>query len=221
MSDRIRPATATDLAAVAEVHVAAFPESFLTRLGHTFLRWYYAEVLRASTGILLVDVEEGVVTGFVAGFTGPSSFYRAIATRAWRVAPTLASALARQPDVALRAMANVVRISRLAGGDQTRGTATSELASIAVRPSHAGRGIGSHLVAAFATTASGAGSTAMELTTDAVANERTLDFYWRQGFDVSRVIERGRGRPMVLCRRDLSDELHHPPERPSPLTSPR
>jgi ribosomal protein S18 acetylase RimI-like enzyme len=221
MSDRPRPATVADLEAVAEVHLAAFPESFLTRLGHTFLRWYYAEVLRTPTGILLLDVEDGLVTGFVAGFARPSSFHRSLAMRAWRVAPSLAFAMARRPDVVGRALSNVVRIGRLAGGDQPHDGATSELASLAVRPSHAGRGIGSRLVVAFSTTAARSGSTAVELTTDAASNQRTLDFYRRHGFEVVRTIERGRGRPMVLCRRDLGARAPRPAGDSAPLTSAR
>src|SRR5690606_8449919 len=67
---QVRRATRSDVDAVVAVHLEAFGDAFLARLGPRFLKLYYEVLLDAPGGVLLVgeDPELGIVA-FAAGAT--------------------------------------------------------------------------------------------------------------------------------------------------------
>jgi len=195
-----RAASADDIPAVVYIHCAAFRNSFLTRLGPSFLARYYESVLKHSGGILLISSDDQQLEGFVAGFVRPEDFYRSMMRSAWSFAGPVAAALIRHPSLVLRVLNGFRRVhtpgQEKAGGD-------CELSSVAVRPSAAGRHIGAALVREFLEQAWAKDARCVSLTTDAEGNDLANKFYIRLGFERRRTFERHRGRPMneyVFCR---------------------
>lgn len=62
----IRKATINDVDTIVEIHLDAFKDFFLTRLGSDFLKFYYTCFVKSSETVTMVAEEEGIVYGFSA-----------------------------------------------------------------------------------------------------------------------------------------------------------
>ncbi len=187
-----RPARPADLTRIVAVHQAAFPGFFLTALGPRFLHAYYRQVLAYPAGVLLVAEGDAGLVGFVAGFTQPTGFYRALP----RLIGPLLLGLLRRPWLVGHAVGRAVRRH-----ESTPGAA--ELSSLAVDPAAGGHGIGSRLVRAFLAAAARGGATAVTLTTDARANDGVNAFYTKLGFRLARTVTSTGARAMNEYTWDL------------------
>src|SRR5438270_10763629 len=99
----VRPMRREDLDAVVAIHLAAFPNFFLTFLGPRFLRVFYGAVMR--DGIALVATVDDRVAGFVAGMLDSKSFYRRLLfTRFAHVAIAILPVVIRRPSTAVRVL---------------------------------------------------------------------------------------------------------------------
>ncbi len=56
-----------DLDAVVEIHLLSFPGFFLSKIGPSFLKCYYREIITYEGGHLLAAQNAGSIIGFVAG----------------------------------------------------------------------------------------------------------------------------------------------------------
>ena len=79
----VPPARATDLDGIARVHMEAFRDQLMARLGRRFLRSYYQIVLEGEGCLLLVGESGGQVVGFVAGHFDESHFRQMLSARKW------------------------------------------------------------------------------------------------------------------------------------------
>lgn len=193
MTATLRPMTKEDTADVVAIHVAAFPQFFLTFLGPRFLRELYGAIVSDSSGIAWVAEEEGRVVGFVAGTDAPSRFYRRlIERRVLRFAMAAAIPFLRRPSILPRLLR---AFGKPAGSREAPGR-RAELMSLAVAPSGQGSGAGALLVERFAEEARRRGVETIYLTTDAVSNERVNRFYERRGFARVRQFTTAEGRRM-------------------------
>jgi len=192
IESKLRHAGAADIPEIVDIHLAAFQNSFLTRLGRAFLVRYYECVLNYDGGILLISKGKSA-EGFAAGFMHPESFYRGMKKSAWSFAVPAAAAVIRDPSLALRVLHGFRRVRMPA---QEKPAGDCELSSIAVRPEATGRRIGAALVHAFLEQAWTKNARCVSLTTDADGNDLVNKFYARLGFDHRRTFERYRGRPM-------------------------
>src|SRR3954464_104743 len=99
MTITIRPMSGDDVEAVTAVHLAAFPDFFLSFLGARFLRQLYRAVLADEEGMAFVAADGDRVIGFVAG-SGSAGFYRRAARRRWlRFGWASLGALMRKPSI--------------------------------------------------------------------------------------------------------------------------
>ncbi len=178
-----------DLDAVVAIHLAAFPNFFLTFLGPRFLRVFYGAVMR--DGIALVATVNDRVAGFVAGMLDSRSFYR----RLWRkrflhVAFAIAPVVFRHPSTVIRvARRGVARAFQPASG--------AELMSLAVHPREQHHGLGSALVEAFTSAVHESGAEGLWLITDAADNDAVKTFYEALGFTARRSFTNAEGRALV------------------------
>ena len=183
---RMRP---NDLDGVVAIHLAAFPNFFLTFLGPRFLRIFYDAVMR--DGIALVATENDRVAGFVVGMLDSKSFYR----RLWRkrffhVAFAIAPVVLRHPSTLGKvARRGVTRAFQPAPG--------AELMSLAVHPREQHRGVGRALVEAFIAAVHDSGTESLWLITDAAENDAVTKFYETLGFTVRRTFTNAEGRALV------------------------
>ncbi|MGH2466144.1 MAG: hypothetical protein ACRDGL_00190, partial [Candidatus Limnocylindrales bacterium] len=66
----------SDVAGVVELHLALFPEYFLTHLGRAFLGRFYAGFARGGADFGFVAEANGQPVGFVVGTLDPADVYR-------------------------------------------------------------------------------------------------------------------------------------------------
>lgn len=188
-----------DMEAVVLIHCTAFRNFFLTFIGPAFLRELYLNILMDESGIALVEEVGGGLLGFVVGSTQPAGLYRRLLRTAWyRFALAGLPAVVRRPRTAIR----LVRALR-APDQATSAPGTGTLMSIAVLPEAQGAGVGRQLVMAFLAEARKRGLIAVDLTTDAIDNDRTNRFYLGLGFQLSRTFSTPEGRAMNEYRIDL------------------
>ncbi len=182
-----------DIDRVVAVHLASFPEFFLSFLGPRFLTLYYSGVCSAPEGIALVCLNSaGEPAGFVAGTTNPRGFYSRLLKRDW-LKFLLASlrAILRKPSIARRIARALSHPSQNPFGEDVAG-----LYSIAVLPELQGTGAGKVLARVFLSEACKRGCRKVFLTTDRNGNDSVNAFYKRLGFRIERQFETPEGRGM-------------------------
>ena len=183
--------TLNDVDAVVAVHRAAFAGFFLTGLGSAFLRALYTSILEDPNGLVFISEADGRMNGFVAGATVSQAFYRRILLRRWwRFAAASVLPVLRSPAVAFRLLGELRRVRRQP--IPHRGM----LLSLVVAPSGQSQGVGRQLTDAFLQEAFRQGLASVELTTDAVDNERVNRFYLKYGFRRNHTFTTRQGRLM-------------------------
>ena len=191
MTIDVRPMRREDLPAVVAIHLAAFPNFFLSFLGPRFLRLFYAAVMR--DGIALVATLDGRVSGFAAGSVDSREFYRLLFRKRFvLVALSIVPAILRKPPTLMR----VVRRALYRTSSEGAVTKGAELMSLAVDPAQQRHGAGRALVAAFAARAKEAGAESLWLITDAADNDQVKRFYESLGFTKIRSFTNDEGRAL-------------------------
>ena len=185
----VRPMERNDLDAVVAIHLAAFPNFFLTFLGSRFLRVFYGAVM--TDGIALVATIDERVAGFVVGMLDSRSFYRRLLlTRFVHVAIAILPLVLRHPST-------LVRVARRGVGRAFQPAPGAELMSLAVHPREQHRGVGRSLVDAFVVRVHQAGEDRLWLITDAADNDAVKKFYEALGFTARRSFTNAEGRALV------------------------
>jgi ribosomal protein S18 acetylase RimI-like enzyme len=191
-ANKIRPMHPGDVDSVIQVHMDAFHGFFLTFLGPAFLREFYMGVCEDPSGIALVT-DESSVAGFVVGTVEPSGFYkRLIQKRWWKFALASVRPVIEKPMIVPRLIRALNLPSKMAYPGVKMGT----LMSLGVSKKFHGNGIGKHLVSSFLENSRKRDVEVVNLTTDAVGNESTNEFYQKMGFTVVSVFETPEGRLM-------------------------
>jgi GNAT superfamily N-acetyltransferase len=187
------PMRTEHIPAIVQVHLASFPNFFLSFLGPRFLSLYYSGICASPEGIGLVYLNDAKVpAGFVAGSSNPRGFYTRLLKRNWpRFALASVGAIVRKPSA-------IKRIARglLHPGGNPVGSDVAGLFSIGVLPELQGTGAGKLLVAQFLGEAGRRGCRRVFLTTDRDANEAVNAFYLKLGFKLDRHYETPEGRRM-------------------------
>ena len=180
----IRKADKNDLERIVKVHIKAFPENFMTKLGSSFLFQYYKTILLYENGIILVFEDEMDILGFVAGFYKPQLFYTQLKSRKLILGFSILIPLIKNPMLCYRLFATYRRTDD--NTNKVFDTNLCELSSIGVNPNTMGRGVGKSLVQAFINEAVTYESNLVYLYTDKNSNERVNRFYQEMGFIVNR-----------------------------------
>ena len=200
----IRPMLESDIEAVVEIHLKAFPGFFLSFLGRRFLVLLYRCIRAAPEGIVLVAAGDDGIHGFAAGVTSQTSFYKRLLRRHWwSFATSAVGAAVRSPSVIPR-LVRALRRPAEAG----QSAAAAALMSIGVRPESGGKGVGGRLLDAFCDQMAARGVASVCLTTDRDDNAPARRFYEKNGFHFANSFVTPEGRAMIEYVRTLpSDEL--------------
>ncbi len=181
--NKLRLVNRNDLKIIVDIHIKAFPEFFLTKLGPKFLSKYYNLILNHEKKIFLVAEEDGYPIGFVAGFLQPSNFYAYVRKHKNILLFALIPIIFRNPFLISRIISNFRSTKKK---EQENKLIKCELASIAVNPDYAGQGLGKKLVKAFIEISQKKNADIIYLTTDVNNNEVVNNFYQSLGFSLYR-----------------------------------
>ncbi len=181
---------------VAELHLAAFPGFFLSRLGRRFLFELYRVFSCDKSCIALVAEEPstGDVLGFAVGTLKPSGFFRSLVRkRWWAFFVASLSAFFKDPRIALRLLRAL-----LYRGDMPKDKERALLSSIAVIPEQRTFGLGEALLKGWIKGVREAGLKGGYLMTDALDNDAVNRFYIKNGWKMESISVTPEGRKM-LC----------------------
>lgn len=185
-----------DLRAVADLHLAALPPSFFSRLGPRFLRAYYETYVAGPDAVALAAVREGLLCGYVVGTAAAHDHAAWTARRRGvRLALVAVTCMAGRPRVAVEFLRT--RVGRYARGLARRlrhrpvgptaaaaapadGRQPAVLSHVAVHDRSRGTGTGELLVRRFAAELSGRGVHRFDLVTLA-GPDGAAGFYERLG----------------------------------------
>ncbi|WP_194727113.1 GNAT family N-acetyltransferase [Noviherbaspirillum malthae] len=190
-----------DLKEVVKVHVAAFPDFFLTTLGPAFLEVMYSAFLTAPGKVFMVDESDGRLQGFAVGVFKSTGKDRKLAIKFFaRFAVAILPVLMRSPIKILHKILGQLLTDR---GQPEMPEGSIVLRSIAVLPETKGTGVGERLIKSFEITAKQTGARAIALTTDATNNERTIAFYFKHGYSVHQEFMQDKVRRMLLLIKNI------------------
>lgn len=180
-------------ARIAEVHIEAFPEFFLTKLGDNFLtELYFGYIEDSQSGLIVAENDDAEILGFVAYSKNYSEFFHGLLRRhILEFATSSIRATLKHPSFSRRLLGAFHK-----SGEVKREEAYVELASIAVKPSEENKGLGSLLIQHLIGNIDFNDFAYISLETDAINNEAANKFYQKNGFRLAREYATAEGRQM-------------------------
>lgn len=204
--DKCRNAEDKDVPLIVQIHLAAFKNYFLSRLGYQFLCIMYSAFLRSPNCIFVVfELAENELGGFALGtFRGPKDRWLAL-----RFFPqfllAIIPAVVRNPiDVVRRLFMRFFDVDEMPDVPSN----AVLLRSIGVLPSLRGGGASVSLLKAFEILALSKGAEYVYLTTDEVENERAQRFYVRAGYGFCARFKQDKRRWMWLMSKKIKEAVH-------------
>ncbi len=186
---KVRKATNKDISNIVEIHLQRFSSFFLTSLGKSFLKVFYKAFLK-NPGILLVLEDGGQIRGFAAGSRDNRGFFKKLLmNNLFGFAISGVRILITNP-LALK------RIAQNAGKAEDNKLIFAELLSIATLENK--KGYGKILLGEFEKEVAreNTANLPVSLTTDYDNNERAVQFYRDNGFEIYEIFESYQKRKM-------------------------
>lgn len=176
----IREANQFDISIIVDIHIAAFPQFFLTQLGAAFLSLYYNSVRKHKEGILLVCEKDNVIIGLCAGTLQSSGFNSKLikADLFYYVLESI-RLLFTKPKNLIHLIKNMSKEDLSVGDDGNY----AELLSIAVDPNVQRSGAGKAMLQELEDVVRERGGRKLSLTTDYENNEKAISFYKSMGYE--------------------------------------
>ena len=171
----------TDVYEITRIHLISFSTFFLTRLGESFLKFFYKSFLkhRDSIGFGIFD-NTGLMVGFSVATARSSGFNKSLIIQNLNSFFFIGlKLLVTKPGSLLRLILNLSKKN-----DPRDDGDYAELYSIAVDPGKQGLGIGKILLAITEKAAFDRGCKKMALTTDFYNNSDVVSFYKSLGYVV-------------------------------------
>jgi GNAT superfamily N-acetyltransferase len=193
----------SNLTELVNLHIAAFPKFFLTRMGSEFLHEYYGEILEYPGGIIHGIQIDGQLVGLSVGFMNPAVFYTRMSKRKLRYGRLVLKALLRQPSLVFRLLWNIqsFRSKGHRGGESD--PSICEWSSIAIHPDFKRIGVGRKLAEEFWLEAAIRGGRKVIGSTDAENNIDVIEFHSSVGFVEVGEYYAGGGRRMIALEKKL------------------
>ena len=174
----VRTISFKDLDALVLVHISAFQGFFLTKLGVSFLKYYYRSVLKSKQGILLGAFIDEILIGFCAACRRSAGFNASLIRDNLLGFILIGFKLIfTRPLAMLRLIKNLSKT-----GEHDDNGEYAELMSIGVYKTVQNSGAGKLLLTSLESLLKKDGIRRLSLTTDVENNENTLAFYSKAGF---------------------------------------
>ncbi len=177
----VRAAQRQDVKAVAQLHIKAFEDFFLSGLGGSFLAVYYKAVLKSCDGLLFVVENKGKVIGFCAAAKRSKGYNkRLVKDNLFLFGIQGIKLSVTKPKAVVRLLKNFEKhdLTQKDEGDY------AELYSIAVDPEVQGSGVGKRLLQLLESELKESGIKELSLTTDCCNNDNVIAFYKSVGYNV-------------------------------------
>ncbi|MGT2686384.1 GNAT family N-acetyltransferase [Streptococcus porcinus] len=177
---------------IVEIHLSVFPNFFLTFLGKGFLCTLYLGFLEHDSSGIIIAREDENVLGFLAYSKDLSDFYK------WLLKHKVIYFGFYGLKACVKSPKAIVRLIRafLYPVQASKIERYIEISSIGVLTDTSNTGIGSQLIQSIPNIVDMTGYKYIELTTDAINNEKANYFYKKNGFVLNRTFETPEGRRM-------------------------
>lgn len=177
---------------IVEIHLNVFPNFFLTFLGKRFLNTLYLGFLEHDQSGIIIAREDEKVLGFLAYSKDLSGFYK------WLIKYKVIYFGYYGLKACVKSPKGIIRLIRafLYPSQASKIEKYIEISSIGVTTNTSNTGIGSQLIKSIPNIVVLTGYTYIELTTDAINNEKANYFYQKNGFVLYRTFETPEGRKM-------------------------
>lgn len=196
----IRNARKEDLSIISKIHIDAFPDFFLSKLGFRFLKIYYNQYLiRNETLLVSIDDNDRPV-GFIAGLNDSKGYYQSLKKGWYKFIFSISMSMLnyRLIILCMQKVLSVLRFSAI-NKEVVVYEKFHELTAIGVQPSYQGLGIGRILLSEHVRKMSLASNVeGIFLVTDYSGNKKVHNFYESFGFVVSSTFKQGKDRIMSV-----------------------
>ncbi len=196
----IRNARKEDLPIISRIHIEAFPNFFLSKLGCRFLKTYYNQYLIRNEVLLVSTDSNDRPVGFIAGLNDSKGYYRGLKKGWYKFIFSISISMLNYKLIILcmRKALSVLRFSAV-NKEVVIYEKFHELTAIGVQPSYQGSGIGRMLLSEHVRKMSLAGNVeGIFLVTDHSDNKKVHNFYESFGFVVSSTFKQGKDRIMSV-----------------------
>ena len=193
----IRTAEKKDIKRVVQIHIERFPNFFLSSLGNQFLKTFYRSFLKLP-GLLIVLEDENEIKGFACGSYSNHSFYKKLLFNNIGNFTIIGIILMfSKPKGILRILSNLQKSNAIE-------IEFAELLSIATLKNK--KGYGAKLLNAFENELRinlSKKAEKISLTTDYENNDKTIQFYKQNNYQVLNVLESYENRKMYRFIKNL------------------
>ena len=196
----IRNARKGDLPIISKIHIDAFPNFFLSKLGCRFLKIYYNQYLIRNEVLLVSTDDNDRPVGFIAGLNDSKGYYQALKKDWYKLLFSISMSVLNYKLIILciRKMLSVLRFSAV-NKQVVIYEKFHELTAIGVQPSCQGLGIGRMLLSEHVRKMSLVGNVdGIFLVTDHSDNKKVHNFYKSFGFVASGTFKQGKDRIMSV-----------------------
>lgn len=176
-----RKARFSEAKVIAKIHTRTFINSFLTSLGHSFLKTYYEACIKSKETICLCAIENNNdIVGFCFGTLSSKRFSkRLILNNFFPFVIQFTRIFFSKPAAIIRLFKNLDK-----GNDTEDDGIYAELVSIGVLKENKGLGIGKNILSEFEKNVRSKNVNKICLTTDAENNNYVLKFYKSMGYEI-------------------------------------
>lgn len=190
-----------DAAHLANLHLKAFPNFFLTTLGEQFLKTFYKSILDSPKGFGVALFEDDRLLGFAIGTEQTEGFYRNLVLQnGLSLFISSLNSFIHYPIKALRIIKNLTsgnKAYQLNGGGW--------LLSICTNPEHWGKGVSKTVLEKFEEEAKKRNLEKIWLTTDFLNNERANSFYLKTNYQLFTTFVNSNKRKMNLYVKEINN----------------
>ncbi|MBK5355072.1 GNAT family N-acetyltransferase [Pseudomonas sp. TH41] len=192
---------------LVDLHIAAFPDFFLSSLGEGFLSVLYSNYLSSPNCACLVafdtDGQGKKPIGSAVAIGNPSLFYKELLKKQWlKFSIRAIPSLLKKPGLVARKLVSAIFY---------RGDASSEfntanavlLSTISVSPEAQGQGVGKKLLENVESFANESRFDFVYLMTDQDENSAVNSFYLNNGYRLESTVLKGGGRHMNRYMKQL------------------
>lgn len=177
----VKPISEKDLEIVVKIHLQAFHNFFLSKMGSSFLIAYYRAFLRNDNSVFLGCYHDDKLLGFCAATTLSKGFNFLLVKQNLIIFTIQGIKVLFSKPMAL---VHLYRNFSKNGSDQLDKQNYAELYSIGVSPEFQGKGVGKILFNNLESTLKHKACEQLSLTTDKFNNDKTLYFYKGIGFNI-------------------------------------